>query len=220
MSRIIMLVTMAGRRLAEDGVPFFDSRHARRVLMLSATLTAAVVVGLLWYATPSRADLACDQTDAYCMEKTASAETVKVDEPMTFTIIGSCLLGDDCRGFFILGVTDTLPAGLEFFSASTNTSATCSESAGTVTCAPLSFSQATPFVETITVIPRQCGTFTNTATSERFDSSLDLPVSETFTVECPPPLPATKEQCKNGGWREFGYPNQGTCVSDVNRRNR
>jgi subtilisin-like proprotein convertase family protein len=32
-------------------------------------------------------------------------------------------------------------------------------------------------------------------------------------------LPATKEQCKNGGWREFGYPNQGTCISDVNRRN-
>jgi subtilisin-like proprotein convertase family protein len=34
------------------------------------------------------------------------------------------------------------------------------------------------------------------------------------------PVPTTKEQCKNGGWREFGYPNQGTCISDVNRRNR
>jgi subtilisin-like proprotein convertase family protein len=32
-------------------------------------------------------------------------------------------------------------------------------------------------------------------------------------------LPATKADCKNGGWREFGYPNQGTCISDVNRRN-
>ena len=33
------------------------------------------------------------------------------------------------------------------------------------------------------------------------------------------PVPTTKEQCKNGGWREFGYPNQGTCISFVNRRN-
>jgi subtilisin-like proprotein convertase family protein len=30
------------------------------------------------------------------------------------------------------------------------------------------------------------------------------------------PVPTTKEQCKNGGWREFGYPNQGTCISFVN----
>jgi subtilisin-like proprotein convertase family protein len=33
------------------------------------------------------------------------------------------------------------------------------------------------------------------------------------------PVPTTKEQCKNGGWREFDYPNQGACISDVNRRN-
>jgi subtilisin-like proprotein convertase family protein len=31
------------------------------------------------------------------------------------------------------------------------------------------------------------------------------------------PVPTTKEQCQNGGWREFGFPNQGTCISFVNR---
>jgi subtilisin-like proprotein convertase family protein len=31
------------------------------------------------------------------------------------------------------------------------------------------------------------------------------------------PVPTTKEQCKNGGWRDFGYPNQGTCISFVNQ---
>ena len=31
------------------------------------------------------------------------------------------------------------------------------------------------------------------------------------------PVPTTKEQCQNGGWREFGYPNQGTCISFVNQ---
>ena len=31
-----------------------------------------------------------------------------------------------------------------------------------------------------------------------------------------PPLPTSKEQCKNGGWRNFpGFKNQGDCVSFV-----
>jgi subtilisin-like proprotein convertase family protein len=33
-------------------------------------------------------------------------------------------------------------------------------------------------------------------------------------------LPTTKAQCKKGGWEDFGYPDQSTCISDVNRRNR
>jgi hypothetical protein len=33
-------------------------------------------------------------------------------------------------------------------------------------------------------------------------------------------LPSTKEQCKNGGWRDFDFPDQGTCVSAVNQQNR
>jgi hypothetical protein len=33
------------------------------------------------------------------------------------------------------------------------------------------------------------------------------------------PLPATKEQCKNGGWRNYGttFKNQGQCVAFVQR---
>jgi hypothetical protein len=30
-----------------------------------------------------------------------------------------------------------------------------------------------------------------------------------------PPLPVSKEQCKKGGWRLFGFKNQGACVSFV-----
>ena len=31
-----------------------------------------------------------------------------------------------------------------------------------------------------------------------------------------PPLPTTKVECKNGGWRDFGvFKNQGDCVSFV-----
>jgi hypothetical protein len=30
------------------------------------------------------------------------------------------------------------------------------------------------------------------------------------------PLPTSKDQCKNGGWRDFGvFKNQGACVSFV-----
>jgi hypothetical protein len=72
-------------------------------------------------------------------------------------------------------------------------------------------------VATIEVIPTQCGTFTNTASI----GHLDLSVSETFTVEgCVPTVPTTKAQCKNGGWMEYGFPDQGTCVSAVNQQNR
>jgi len=39
-------------------------------------------------------------------------------------------------------------------------------------------------------------------------------------VGCQPSLPTTKAKCKKGGFREFGYPDQDACVSDVNRRNR
>jgi hypothetical protein len=35
-----------------------------------------------------------------------------------------------------------------------------------------------------------------------------------------PPLPTSKEQCKNGGWRNFGaaFKNEGQCVAFVQRR--
>ena len=212
MRRILLLVTVAGRRLAADGVPFIGSRYARRVLVLSATLTAVMIVGLLGYATSSRADVLC--TGGYCIEKTATPDPVKVGENLTFTIRGFCTFVGCLQ---VLGeVRDTLPAaaGLEFVSASAtgNSNPTCSESAGTVTCAPFTYSFATPFEATIEVIPRECGTFTNTATDVGGDSA-----SETFTVVgCGPTVPTTKEQCKKGGWKDLGWPDQGSCITAFN----
>jgi hypothetical protein len=232
MRGIIMLVTLAGRRLAADGVPFIDSRYARRVLVLSATLTAAMVVGLLGYAPSARADLNCVQ-DTFCADKTASADPVKVGEKLTFTIRGYCFPATNCSVLSSAGMTDTLPpeADLQFVSASATGASdifgvpqpTCtfSESEGTVTCAPVAFvfnlqdGTAVPFVATIEVIPRECGTFTNTA-AVGF-----LLVSETFTVEgCGPTVPMTKDLCKKGGWEALGWPDQGTCITAWNKQNR
>jgi hypothetical protein len=30
-----------------------------------------------------------------------------------------------------------------------------------------------------------------------------------------PPLPTSKEQCKDGGWKQFGFKNQGQCIAFV-----
>ncbi len=43
---------------------------------------------------------------------------------------------------------------------------------------------------------------------------------ENFASELPavlPPLPTTKEQCMNGGYKAFGFKNQGECVAFVER---
>jgi hypothetical protein len=48
-----------------------------------------------------------------------------------------------------------------------------------------------------------------------FDFTLS---SGNFVVHDAPPLPTSKDQCKNGGWREFGFKNQGQCVASVERR--
>jgi hypothetical protein len=47
MRRIMLVVTAAGRRLAADGLPLIGARYATRMLVLSATLTAAMAVGLV-----------------------------------------------------------------------------------------------------------------------------------------------------------------------------
>jgi YVTN family beta-propeller protein len=31
--------------------------------------------------------------------------------------------------------------------------------------------------------------------------------------------PTSKDQCKNGGWKAFGFKNQGQCIQFVNTRN-
>lgn len=46
------------------------------------------------------------------------------------------------------------------------------------------------------------------------------PAGVAHATEAPggPTFPTTKEQCKNGGWRDYGFRNQGHCVSWVTHR--
>ncbi len=50
-----------------------------------------------------------------------------------------------------------------------------------------------------------------------------IPVTDgNITISKAPPLPTSKDQCKNGGWRNYGttFQNQGDCVSSVNHQAR
>jgi hypothetical protein len=35
--------------------------------------------------------------------------------------------------------------------------------------------------------------------------------------DSPTAAPASKEDCKNGGWKNYGYKNQGQCIKAVNK---
>lgn len=120
-----------------------------------------------------------------CLDITLSPNPVNVGQPLTFTITASCAPGPACSSRNSSGLTDTLPPGVTYVSATASGAqpANCTESAGIVRCAPEAYTDTTPFVETISVIPMQCGTFSNTA-----NGAADLTASATFTVVgCPTP---------------------------------
>jgi hypothetical protein len=154
----------------------------------------------------------------FCLDKTADLtdDTATVGEPITFTITQRCPGIEPPRGCIDFNaIVDTLPsdAGLTDVSVP----AGCTLSGNTVTCPGSRFtSVAAPFTITIVATPTECGTFTNTAS--RPTATEPFTATYTFTVvRCPPPM---KDDCKKGGWEEFGFPDQGTCVSAWNRQNR
>jgi hypothetical protein len=51
---------------------------------------------------------------------------------------------------------------------------------------------------------------------DSYPPDLDVLVRGEVAIQDAHPLPSTKEQCKNGGWRTYGvFKNQGACVSFV-----
>ncbi len=40
-------------------------------------------------------------------------------------------------------------------------------------------------------------------------------ISGDITVTDAPPLPSSKDQCRNDGWKQFGFPNLGRCIAFV-----
>jgi hypothetical protein len=100
-----------------------------------------------------------------CLDITVSPDPATVGQPLTITITASCAPGSSCASTDTSGLTDTLPSGMSNVSAtaSGDQPANCTEGATTVTCAPETYTDTTPFVETISAVPTQCGTFSDTA---------------------------------------------------------
>jgi len=201
--------------------------NMRRTVVLSASAALAVLLfgaaALLW-TQQAQAEEFCVEESRVCLDKMASASTVEVGEQITFTIRERCL-GEGRTCGFGSPLVDTLPSGLTVDSVVPEgplqpSDYQCSTSVNTVTCpAPRFATSEQPFTLTIVATTTECGTFTNTASNS--SSTVESTVESTFTVVgCPPSLPMTKAECKNGGWMVFGYPDQGTCISDVNQRNK
>ena len=194
----------------------------KRILLL-------VTVGLMLGAAMALSGVAQAQSDPeppcgeqFCIDKTADPNPAIVGESITFTISERCFNAGGCSS--PQNLIDTLPpeAGLTNVSVDdSDPNIQCTTSGNTVTCpGGRDFTTTAPFTLTIVATPTECGTFTNTV-SKMGVNTVNFTATATFTVVgCAPPLPMTKEECKNGGFEEFGYPNQGTCISDVNRRNR
>jgi Domain of unknown function DUF11 len=191
----------------------------RTILLLLSTMTIAVLAisGAMLFGMGKPAQSQSDTEPPcnfnFCLDKTADKDTVTVGEQITFTITERCVAPTGC--FDSSPLIDQFQPSSGITVDSVAPTGICSTSGNTVTCGPRSSSPTAPFTLTIVATPTECGTFTNTAshgggTSDTAEASFTV-------VGCPPP---TKEECKKGGWMEFGFPDQGTCVSAVNRQNR
>jgi uncharacterized repeat protein (TIGR01451 family) len=191
-------------------------RRRQAALVIAALLAVLLVsVAALLWTQQAQAQEPCNFD--FCIDKTANAGTVEVGQQITFTITQRCFTAASCQTF--PDIVDELPSGLSIVSVDANEpfnpNYQCSTNGNTVTCpGSRDFTPTSPFTATIVATTRECGTFTNTA-SDSFRTG-----QATFTVEGCPTTPATKDLCKKGGWKALGWPDQGTCISAVNRQNR
>ena len=186
-------------------------------LVIAAAVGLLVVSGALLFGMGKPAQAQSNPeppcTTFFCLDKTATPNPATVGEPITFTITERCPGGGPAGCTDIQTLVDQVPPELTVDSVAP--AGTCSATGNTVTCGTRVSFPTQPFTLTIVATPTECGTFINTASH---GGGLPSTATVTFTVVgCPPP---TKEECKNGGWEDFGFPNQGRCESAWNRQNR
>jgi len=187
-----------------------------RVLLLLAITS---IIGLFVAFSPPTAEgaeacgsLGLPVERAVCIEKVAEPSVGVVGEPLTFTITVRAEPGVSSSADRL---TDYLPEEVDFVSA-TATQGECIYGIHpdgvphTVRCGPYTVGAGTNNliqVVTITVVPTSPGSYVNVA------SHSDIRVEEPFEVR--EPAPSDKEDCKNGGYKQFGFRNQGQCIKAV-----
>ncbi|PIR38316.1 MAG: hypothetical protein COV34_01775 [Candidatus Zambryskibacteria bacterium CG10_big_fil_rev_8_21_14_0_10_42_12] len=163
------------------------------------------------------------------ISKTAT-NTVEIDHKFTYTIIVTNNGPEEATDVV---VTDVLPSGLEFKSAS-STKGTYTASTSKWIVGTLADDESATLH--IRVLANATGTIINTATADSSDDDTDTNLSNnsdshTTTVEDDEngddddddnddhgDEPEDKDDCKKGGWQNYpdlGFKNQGQCVSYV-----
>jgi len=186
-----------------------------RIMLL---LASASIIGALVAVSPPTAEgaeacgsLGLPVEEAICIEKVAEPSVGVVGEPLTFTITVRAEPGVSSSADRL---TDYLPEEVDFVSA-TATQGECIYGIHpdgvphTVRCGPYTLGPPNnqTQVVTIVVVPTTPGSYVNVA------SHSDVRVEEPFEVR--EPAPSDKEDCKNGGYKQFGFKNQGQCIKAV-----
>jgi hypothetical protein len=190
-------------------------RIAALVIAAAVAMLLIGVAALLW-TQEAQAQEPCSEN--FCIDKTVNDSTPTVGQQITFTITERCVFGE-CTAFPPL--VDTLPDGLIITGVVANApfqpEYQCTTSGNTVTCPANRISTPDqPFTLTIVALTTECGEFTNTASKSSGQTA-----QASFKVEgCGPTVPTTKQECKEGGWSNLGWPDQGTCISAWNEQNR
>jgi uncharacterized repeat protein (TIGR01451 family) len=190
---------------------------SRALLLLAITS----IIGLFVALSPPTAEgaVGCDSLGlpverAVCIEKVAEPSVGVVGEPITFTIT---VRAEPCCSSSADRLIDYLPEGVDFVSA-TATQGECIYGTDpqdgvphTVRCGPYTVGLNLTQVITITVVPTSPGSYVNVARHST------VRVEEPFEVR--EPAPSVKEDCKNGGYKQFGFRNQGQCIKAVKATN-
>lgn len=74
-----------------------------------------------------------------------------------------------------------------------------------------------PFVEEPSSGPSVCPTGLPPGVTELARTHPDPLFDDGIVVTDARPFPTIQKQCRHGGWRRYGFPNQGRCVAFVRR---
>lgn len=173
------VVTITGTSFLNVTNVAFNSANAAftnvSASVIRATVPAAAITGPIRVATPdgeavSASNFVVTTASDVTLAMTSSAALLEPGQPLTYTLV----VANTGPSPVVTGVTvtNTLPAGVDFASAS-STRGTCVHDAGVVSCAIGILTNATSATITIDVVPPVEGVFVNSATVKAVEADPD-----------------------------------------------
>jgi len=194
-------------------------------MKLKLILTTAIVGGVLALPSVSSAAPAPTQDSVAQTAGPGVVETT-VTDPNTGQTFRVTILIFDLNA--TSGPSGENPSGLvsfDFGPLAVSGPVTCLAVSGN--SATINFQQQLDFdagaILTVQVLDNQPDTFNFSLTNREPTDCSPLPIpglplvsGGSITVVDAQPVPTTKDQCKGGGWKQFGFKNEGLCIAFVN----